>query len=82
MIAPVISESPESSRVSVSEFRDLATELGIKGDRFELAWTRGGGYQASVRVGRAIHIGIGPSEMVALEECLSKAQLGKGWIET
>lgn len=61
--------------MTAQDFIAILDALGIQYQRVEIAFTRNAGWQASVRVGRALYVGSGTSADAAAEQCASAAKL-------
>lgn len=61
--------------MTLEEFLMLLDAAGIKYDRAEIAKTRKGGFQACIRVGRALFVGQGTTCAEAADKSISAAQL-------
>lgn len=62
--------------MTVQEFLMLLDATGLKWSRAEIAFTKGGGWQASVRIGRSLYSAQGTTPESAVDGCISAAQLG------
>lgn len=62
--------------MTMHEFLLLLSAAGIAYDRAELSHSPKAGYQAAVRVGRALYSGVGVTCEDAADSCIAAAQLG------
>lgn len=65
--------------ITVDEFEMLLNAADLKWSRAEISKTKGGRYEASVRIGRAFFSGEGLSSEAAVDATISAAQLSKPW---